>query len=96
MVATVAAFLRAAPSEPQTFVYKKVADCPIKVDVFARHRNGRKPVAVWIHGGALIFGSRKLPPNSRVLRALLNAGLPLSRSITGLRRRRSCRPLSRT
>jgi acetyl esterase/lipase len=74
MVATVAAFLRAAPSEPQTFVYKKVADCPIKVDVFARHRNGRKPVAVWIHGGALIFGSRKLPPNSRVLRALLNAG----------------------
>jgi acetyl esterase/lipase len=29
---------------------------------------------VWIHGGALIQGSRKLPADSRILRALLEAG----------------------
>jgi len=74
MVGAAAALLRAAPPEPQTFVYKKAADCPIKADVFAGPAGGRKPVAVWIHGGALIFGSRKLAPNSRVLRALLDAG----------------------
>jgi acetyl esterase/lipase len=74
MVTAAAALLRAAPPEPQTFVYKKVADFQIKVDVFAMPGSGRKPVAVWIHGGALIFGSRKLPPNSRVLRPLLDAG----------------------
>src|SRR5690242_4904543 len=74
MVTAAAAVLRAAPSEPQTFVYKSVADCEVKVDVFATVGNGRKPVAVWIHGGALIFGSRQLPPNSRVLRPLLDAG----------------------
>jgi carboxylesterase type B len=58
MVTAAAALLRAAPPKPQTFVYKKVADCQIKVDVFAMPGSGRKPVAVWIHGGALIFGSR--------------------------------------
>jgi len=74
MVTAAAALLRAAPPKPQTFVYKKVADCQIKVDVFAIPGSGRKPVAVWIHGGALIFGSRRLAPNSRVLRPLLDAG----------------------
>jgi acetyl esterase/lipase len=31
-------------------------------------------VAVWIHGGALILGSRKLAPGARVLRSLLEVG----------------------
>ena len=74
IVTAAAAFLRAAPAEPQTFVYKKVADCEIKADAFGIPASGRKPAAVWIHGGALISGSRKLSPNSRVLRQLLEAG----------------------
>ena len=62
--------LQAAPDSPRTMVYKTVAGCEIKADVYS----GGKPVAVWIHGGALISGSRKLPPNARVLRPLLDAG----------------------
>jgi acetyl esterase/lipase len=69
-----AALLRAASSEPQTFTYKKVAGCEIKLGVFSAPGNTPKPVAVWIHGGALIFGSRQKSPNSPVVRSLLNAG----------------------
>ncbi len=72
--AAAAALLRAAPEEPQTLVYKKMGGCDIKADIFGAPAVGRKPVTVWIHGGALISGSRRLPPNSRVLRSLLEAG----------------------
>ncbi len=68
------ALLRAASAESQTFVYKNAGGCEIRADVFGVPPSGRKPVAVWIHGGALILGSRKLPPNSRVLQSLLSAG----------------------
>ena len=68
-----AALLRGA-TEEQTFVYKKAGDCEISADVFGAATGPRKPVAVWIHGGALIQGSRKLSPDSRVLRALLEVG----------------------
>ncbi len=71
---TGAAILRAAPSSPQTYVYKKVAGCEIKLDVFDGAGSGPKPVAVWIHGGALIFGSRKKSPQSPLVRTLLEAG----------------------
>jgi acetyl esterase/lipase len=63
------AFLKAAAA-PRTFVYKSVPGCEIKADVYS----GGKPVAVWIHGGALITGSRRLSTESRVLRSLLEAG----------------------
>jgi acetyl esterase/lipase len=72
--ASASALLRAAPAEPQTFVYKKVSGCEIRADIFGTPERGRKPIAVWIHGGALISGSRKLPPASRLLRSLLEAG----------------------
>jgi acetyl esterase/lipase len=72
--ATSASVLQAAPEEPQTFVYKSVARCDVKADVFGVPSSGQKPTAVWIHGGALISGSRKLSPNARVLRSLLDAG----------------------
>lgn len=64
----------AATDQPQTVVYKKAQDCEIKADVFGSPTQGRKPVAVWIHGGALISGSRKLSANARVLRSLLDTG----------------------
>ena len=48
-------------AETQTHVYKHVGDCEIKADV---HGAGvaRRPVVIWIHGGALIMGSRALNP----------------------------------
>ena len=72
--ASTAALLRAAPDEPTTAVYKRAGGCEIKADIFRGPGGGSKPVAVWIHGGALIMGTRKLSPDARVLRALLEAG----------------------
>src|SRR5690242_11276222 len=74
MSAAFAGLLKEESAEPQTFVYKKAEGCDIEADVFSSNDSARKPVAVWIHGGALIQGSRKLPPDSRILRALLEQG----------------------
>jgi acetyl esterase/lipase len=52
-----------ASSEPKTFTYKTAGDCDIQLDVYGSDPNVRKPVIVHIHGGALILGSRKNPPN---------------------------------
>ena len=53
------AFAEGAPKvKMQTFTYKKVSDLEIKADV---HRPGdevRRPVLVYIHGGALINGGK--------------------------------------
>lgn len=73
-----ASLLPAANEEPQSFVYKKAGGCEIKADIFGALAAGRKPVAVWIHGGALIMGSRRLSPTSRVLRSLLDAGFAVA------------------
>jgi acetyl esterase/lipase len=72
--AVTATLLRGEPEPPRTFVYKKAGDCEIKADVFGVPPEGKKPAVVWIHGGALIFGSRKFSPNARVLRSMLEAG----------------------
>jgi len=69
LVSTAAAGLKAAPEQPRTFVYKTVPGCDIKADVYP----GGKTAAVWIHGGALILGSRRLSRDSRVLRSLIEA-----------------------
>ena len=74
VVATAAVLLRAEPDEPQTVVYKQAGGCDIKADLFGLSTSERKPIAVWIHGGALILGSRRLGPNARVLRSLLDKG----------------------
>ena len=67
MAAAAAGVLRAAPAEPRTFVYKEAEGCRIKADVFGIASGGRKPAAVWIHGGALIMGanSRGVSPRER-------------------------------
>ena len=41
-----------------TFTYKTVGDCAIKADVIRASTRDKLPVAVWIHGGALIMGDR--------------------------------------
>ena len=50
------------PPVPLTYVYKTSGGCEIKADVYNLSEGARKPVVIWIHGGALIMGSRKVPP----------------------------------
>jgi acetyl esterase/lipase len=42
----------------QTYDYKVVDGCRIKLDVYGTPRGEVRPVVVWIHGGALIMGHR--------------------------------------
>ena len=58
---------------PATMVYKQAAGCSIHADVYTSG-GPRRPVAVWIHGGALMGGSRHLSPKTRILRLLRQAG----------------------
>ncbi len=51
----------AQPPAPTTHVYKTVGECQIKADVYPSAQGARRPAVVWIHGGALIMGSRKWP-----------------------------------
>lgn len=41
----------------ETKLYKKTEDCSIRMDIYYQVKNA--PVIVYIHGGALIFGSRR-------------------------------------
>ncbi|MBI3682488.1 MAG: alpha/beta hydrolase [Acidobacteria bacterium] len=43
---------------PETLVYKRAGAVEIKADVFRARQPGPRPVILWIHGGALISGSR--------------------------------------
>ena len=59
----------------QTHVYKTVGQCEIRADVYPAPDVSRpSPVVVWIHGGALIMGSRRSAPD-RHLERYLDAGL---------------------
>jgi acetyl esterase/lipase len=58
--------VRATPTQPvvallpakQTYAYKTVGDCSIRADVFRPNDERPCPVILWLHGGALIWGSR--------------------------------------
>jgi acetyl esterase/lipase len=50
-------------SRAKTFTYKTAGGCDIKLDAFDSDPKIRKPVIVYIHGGALIVGSRQNPLN---------------------------------
>src|SRR4051794_34766251 len=52
----------------ETYVYKEVDGCRIKLDVHRAPGHEVRPVVVWIHGGALIMGHR-----GGIDRALLGA-----------------------
>lgn len=47
---------------PKTYVYKTAGGCEIQADVYGADPNLSKPAILWIHGGALITGSRAAPP----------------------------------
>jgi acetyl esterase/lipase len=57
-----------ADEGPKTFTFKTVGECAIQADVYGARPGAERPVVVWIHGGALIVGSR-----GQVDRALLAA-----------------------
>lgn len=49
-----------------TYTYKTVSDCNIQADVYRPVDGVSRPAILWIHGGALIMGSRsQLPPDQR-------------------------------
>jgi acetyl esterase/lipase len=58
---------------PETFIYKTVGDCDIKADVFNASPGESRPLAVWIHGGALIMGDRR-GIDRKLLDRLVGAG----------------------
>jgi acetyl esterase/lipase len=51
--------LAAAQLAPKTYTYKTVGGHEIQADVYQRGDGGTHPVLMFIHGGALIMGSRK-------------------------------------
>lgn len=57
----------------ETFTYKKAGQLAIKLDVLRADDRAERPVAVWIHGGALINGHRAAVPR-RVKDMMLGAG----------------------
>jgi acetyl esterase/lipase len=42
----------------KTYAYKSVGDCSIRADVFRPDDERPRPVILWLHGGAFIWGSR--------------------------------------
>jgi acetyl esterase/lipase len=60
----------------QTFTYKRVGSLEIKADVHRADDDVTRPVAVWIHGGALINGHRA-GIDVRVKQMMLDAGYAL-------------------
>tara|TARA_R110000850_G_scaffold73969_14_gene162245 strand:+ start:2281 stop:3267 length:987 start_codon:yes stop_codon:yes gene_type:complete len=49
-------------AKAKSFVYKTVADLSIEADVYSARGEASRPVVLWIHGGALMLGSRKMLP----------------------------------
>ncbi len=56
-IATTHAF--AQWQDPETVVYKVAQSCEIKAEVYPAGKGTGKPALLWIHGGALMGGSRK-------------------------------------
>ena len=46
----------------KTYTYKTVGDCRIEADVYRADDDRARPGVVWMHGGALILGSRRGVP----------------------------------
>ena len=57
-----------------THIYKRVGASVIEADVIGACPGASKPCVVWIHGGGLIFGSRKASPRASLLQALIERG----------------------
>jgi acetyl esterase/lipase len=53
-----------------TYTIKTVGDCQIRADVYTRPGATARPVIVWLHGGALMVGSRGMIARSQLERYL--------------------------
>lgn len=71
------AAVAAAKTVKTTYTYKTVEKLAIKLDVHRPDDKVLRPLAVWIHGGALIMGHRE-GISGRVKRSLLDAGYALA------------------
>lgn len=49
-----------------TYVYKMVHDCKIQADIYRCPGEERRPAILWLHGGALIFGNRRMLPGEQM------------------------------
>lgn len=49
-----------------TYAYKQIGETSIHADVYRHDDDVVRPVLVWIHGGALLFGSRANPPTRHI------------------------------
>ena len=60
----------------ETFIYKTADGCSIHLDVYEPKAAEPSPVVMWIHGGALISGRRRIDASGRLLllRMLRDAG----------------------
>ncbi len=59
--------------EPHTLVYKTAGGCAIHADLYGATPGVPRPIILWLHGGALVGGSRRsLPPSQSQL--YLDAG----------------------
>ncbi|MBL9214162.1 MAG: alpha/beta hydrolase [Opitutaceae bacterium] len=75
VAAGLAALAAAAGEKMTTYTYKQVGSLAIKADVYEPDGfAGPRPVLVWIHGGALMSGSRELEPDHRLKRSMLADG----------------------
>jgi acetyl esterase/lipase len=62
--------------EMTTYTYKTVGDVDVQADIYRQPDRVKRPVVVWIHGGALIMGSRA-NIDRRVKKHMLEAGYVL-------------------
>ena len=59
LLAAVAWAQAATPYSKTTYTFKRVEGCDVRADVYRPKDKNVRPVLLWIHGGALIFGSRE-------------------------------------
>lgn len=62
------------PPSRHTEVYRTVDGQALSLDVIGARPGERQPALMWIHGGGLIFGSRKISPRPAFLQLLLERG----------------------
>lgn len=61
----------------ETYVYKRVGTLEIKADVYRPVGKETRPVIFWIHGGALVMGSRTMLPPAKQFEEYMKAGYVL-------------------
>ena len=64
LIAALLLLAQGAPLPRKTHVYKEAGGVPVSLDVYRPADDAVRPVLVWIHGGALIRGTRSAVPKN--------------------------------